>query len=88
MKGADTTFVEVLRIVTKDNKLYYVADVPENNKAVYFEITSVTQDSFTCENPSHDFPKTIYYHFDGAKIHARVSAGAQGIDFVFERRMK
>lgn len=88
MKGADTTFVEVLRIVTKDNKLYYVADVPENNKAVYFEITSVTQDSFTCENPSHDFPKTIYYHFDGKKIQARVSAGAQGIDFVFERRIK
>ncbi len=88
MKGADTTFVEVLRIITKDNKLYYVADVPENNKPVYFEITSVTQDSFTCENPSHDFPKKIYYHFDGTKIHARVSAGTQGIDFVFERRMK
>lgn len=86
MKGADTTFVEVLKIVTKDNKLFYVADVPENNKPVYFEITSITQDSFTCENPSHDFPKTIHYRFDGMKVYARVSAGDKGIDYIFEKR--
>ncbi|HNT50530.1 MAG TPA: hypothetical protein PKK67_08085, partial [Cyclobacteriaceae bacterium] len=36
MNGADTSFVEKLRIVTKDNKLYYVADVPENKESTYF----------------------------------------------------
>src|SRR5689334_2825419 len=39
MKGTDTTFVEKLRIIIENNKLFYVADVPENKKAVYFEVT-------------------------------------------------
>ncbi len=86
MKGADTTFVEILKIVVEKNKLYYVADVPGNNKPVYFEITSVTEGAFICENPSHDFPKRIEYRYDGKQIRARVSAGAQGMDYVFERR--
>lgn len=85
MKGTDTTFVEKLKIVIENKKLYYVADVPENKKLVYFEITLVTSDSFVCENPSHDFPKKIAYRFDGKEIRARVSAGEQGMDFVFVR---
>lgn len=86
MKGTDTTFVEILKIVTEKGSLYYVADVPGNNKPVYFEIISVNPDAFVCENPAHDFPKRIEYRFDGKQIRARVSAGSQGVDYVFERR--
>lgn len=86
MKGADTTFVEILKIVVEKGSLYYAADVPGNNKPVYFEMTSVSENSFVCENPAHDFPKRIEYHFDGKQIRARVSAGSQGMDYVFERR--
>lgn len=85
MKGVDTTFVEKLRLIVENNKLYYVADVPENKKSVYFEITSVTPESFTCENAAHDFPKKIFYRFDGKQLYARVSAGEQGMDYWFER---
>lgn len=85
MKGADTTFVEKLKIVIEKGSLWYVADVPENKKLVYFEITTVTPDSFTCENPNHDFPKKIAYQFNGSEIHTRVSAGDKGIDYVFVR---
>lgn len=85
MKGADTTFVEILKIAIENDRLYYIADVPENKKSVYFEVTAVTADSFTCENPEHDFPKKIAYRFDGKEIRARVSAGEQGQDFVFVR---
>lgn len=85
MKGADTTFVEILKIAIENDRLYYIADVPENKKPVYFEVTAVTADSFTCENPKHDFPKKILYRFDGTEIRARVSAGEQGQDFVFVR---
>lgn len=83
LKGADTTLVEKIRILIDKDKLYYVADVPQNSKPVYFEMTSVTPDSFICENPNHDFPKKIEYRFDGREIRARVSAGEQGIDYVF-----
>src|SRR6478735_7936691 len=35
----DTLFTEKLRIIIKDNYIVYVADVPENQKLVYFKLT-------------------------------------------------
>ncbi len=61
-KGSDTLFVEKMRIVEGDHgALYFVADVLENPKPVYFHIISITPDEFTCENQGHDFPKMIHY---------------------------
>ncbi len=85
LTGSDTTFVEKLRIVIENDKVYYVAEVPGNAKPVYFELTTVTPNSFVCENPSHDFPKRIAYEWDGQVIRARVSSGDQGMDYVFKR---
>lgn len=85
LQGTDTVFHEVTRIIVENDKLYFIADVPENTSPVRFEITGVTDSSFTCENPKHDFPQKIFYHFDGTRIHARVSAGEEGIDFEFDR---
>lgn len=85
LTGGDTTFVEKLTIKVEKEKLYYVAEVPGNAKPVYFEIVTVTPNSFVCENPQHDFPKRIAYQFDGKEIRARVSAGEQGMDYVFVR---
>lgn len=86
LKGSDTTFVEVLKIVIENDKLFYVADVPENKKLVYFEMTSVTPDGFVCENPKHDFPKKIVYKREGAKVTATISGGDKSIEYLFERR--
>lgn len=86
MSGADTTFVEKLRIVTKDNKLYYVADVPQNKESTYFLITEVTATSFTCEAPEHDFPKKIVYQLDGTKLKATISGNGKSFDYFFERK--
>lgn len=83
--GKDTVFVEKIRIAIENDRLYYIADVPENKKPVYFEIVEVTANSFTCENPQHDFPKKIYYRLEGAKLFARVSDGDNGVDYWFER---
>ena len=86
MNGTDTSFVEKLHIVTKDNKLYYVADVPQNNELTYFLITEVTATSFTCEDPEHDFPKKIVYQLDGNKLKAIISGNGKSIDYFFERK--
>jgi len=86
MNGADTTFVEKLRIVTKDNKLYYVADVPQNKESTYFLITEVTPTSFTGENPQHDFPKKIVYQLEGNKLKATISGNGKSMDYFFERK--
>ena len=86
LQGRDTSFVEKLRIVIEKGHLYYVADVPENKKLVYFEMTAVTADGFVCENPTHDFPKKISYKMDGNVLRARISDSSKGIDYVFERK--
>lgn len=86
MNGTDTSFVEKLRIVTKDNALYYVADVPENKESTWFLITEVSATSFTCENPYHDFPKKIVYQLNGNKLKATVSGNGKSIDYFFERK--
>ncbi|HWA35538.1 MAG TPA: DUF6265 family protein [Cyclobacteriaceae bacterium] len=86
LKGADTAFVEKLKIVVKDNTLYYVADVPENKSVVYFKFTELTGNSFVCENPSHDFPKKIAYKLDGSKLTAVISGGDKSIPYTFERK--
>ncbi len=86
MKGADTTFVEVLKIIIEKDRLYYVADVPENKGLVYFEISAVTKDGFVCENPLHDFPKKLVYQLAGSRLTARISGGDKVIDYLFERK--
>lgn len=86
MKGTDTAFVEKLKIVVKDGKLFYVADVPENKTTVWFEFTQLTNKSFVCENPKHDFPKTISYELDGDKLRAVISGDGKTIDYLFVRK--
>lgn len=86
MQGGDTTFVEKLRIIIKDDAIYYEADVPENQQPVSFKFTKLTGSAFECENPSHDFPKKISYSLTGRLLTARISGNGQEIKFLFERK--
>jgi hypothetical protein len=86
MKGADTTFIEKIRIEVKDGKIFYVADVPENNGEVWFEFTALTDKSFVCENPKHDFPKKISYEVDGKNLKATISGDGKAIDYLFTKQ--
>jgi hypothetical protein len=73
LKGKDTAFIERLRIVVKDDELFYVADVDENKAPVYFRILKLTDVEFICENQAHDFPKMIAYKNEGKKLTATIS---------------
>ena len=86
MKGNDTLFAEKLKLVIKDGFIYYVADVPENKQPVYFKMTEITSNGFTCENPEHDFPEKINYHLDGSKLSAVISGKGRSITFTFEKK--
>jgi hypothetical protein len=85
LKEKDTVFVEKLKILVKDNSIYYVADVAENKAPVYFKFIELTNDGFVCENPDHDFPKKISYKREGNKVRATTSGDGKSIDFLFER---
>jgi len=86
LQGKDTLFVEKLRILERENELYYVADVPENQKPVYFKLTEITDGGFVCENPNHDFPKRINYTVDKGKLKATISGNGDSINFLFEKK--
>lgn len=85
-RGMDTSFMEVLQIVEKNDTLYYVADVPENPNPVFFKFTSITEDGFVCENLQHDFPKKIEYQLRGDTLKAITSG--DGKELVFDFRKK
>jgi Domain of unknown function (DUF6265) len=86
MKGTDTLFVEKLKLIIKDDDIYYVSDVPENPSPVSFKITGISSNGFTCENPSHDFPKKISYQLNGKSLKATISGDGKTFDFFFEKK--
>jgi len=86
MKGTDTAFVEKLKLVIKDEIIYYVADIAENKEPVYFKLTVITGNSFVCENPQHDFPKKITYQKEGKKLKATISGDGKSFDYLFEKK--
>jgi len=86
LKGTDTSFVEKMKIIVKDNVIYFVADVPENNTEVFFKLTSQYDTSMTFENPEHDFPKKISYAMAGEKLKATISGDGKIIDYWFEKK--
>ncbi len=85
MNGVDTSFVEKIKILSKDGELYYLADVPENQQPVHFKLTTITDTSFVCENQDHDFPKVISYQREGTNLKAIISGNGKAIDFYFEK---
>lgn len=85
LKGTDTIFHERLRIITKDNALYYVADTPENKDEVLFKLTDATENKLVFENPNHDFPKKIEYTRNKDTMKAVVSGKGKSLEYLFSQ---
>jgi hypothetical protein len=83
LKGKDTVFVEHSTLEIKGSDIFYNAQVTGSAKPVPFKLTSVTDDSFVCENPQHDFPKKIAYKLTGNRIYATISGNGKTIPYNF-----
>jgi hypothetical protein len=86
MKGSDTAFVEKLMLVAKDSAVFYVADIAENGRPVFFRLTLIQAEEFVAENPRHDFPKKIRYRKEGNRLKATISGNGKSIYYFFEKR--
>jgi len=86
MKGQDTVYIERLKLIIKDDAIYYVADVPENKQPAYFKLTEVSDNRFVVENPEHEFPKKISYQKDGDKFRATLFDDTKSVDYFFQRK--
>ena len=85
LSGADTVFIERLKIVATDEGASYIAEVDHNDSAIYFRITDFSETSFISENPAHDFPKNIVYQMKDSKLTVTISGNGKTIPFVFQK---
>ncbi len=88
LQGADTVFREELKIVIKDDRIYYVAEVSHNQSPTYFELSITGDQAFSSSNPDHDFPKKIDYSLQGDQLTATISGDGKKIDFNFVKSRK
>lgn len=85
LKGKETVFVEDLEFIIKGNDIFYTVVVTGEKQPVYFKLTAISNNGFTCENPEHDFPKKISYQRSGKNLKAVISGGGQSADYIFVR---
>lgn len=83
LNGADTVFIENLNLQIKGKSILYIVKMPGEITSTVFKITSVTDSSFVCENPQHDFPKKIAYFFRNKRMNATISGNGKSADFIF-----
>src|SRR5687768_8771187 len=63
VKEGDTLGMEKIRFTYDGASFHYIPDVAGPQGEVDFKITKYDGSSFVAENPQHDFPKAIRYHF-------------------------
>ncbi len=84
LKEKDTTFKEILSIITiKDTLFLKVESVNEN--PTLFKIKQQTDTSFVCENKKNEFPKMIKYYLENDQLKAIVATDEFKIEFIFNK---
>lgn len=93
VKGTDTTTLENIQLTQKTTDIFYQPLVSDQNngKIISFKLTAFSGNSFTFENPQHDYPKRIIYRFTGEKnLHASIDNGTEDAgkssDFYFVKQ--
>jgi hypothetical protein len=77
-KSGDTILLEKLQLHVQEEKLLYTSQVKDQNEgqAISFVFTGSTNNTYTFENPGHDFPKRIHYEFiSNDSLHAWIDGG-------------
>jgi len=85
MKGLDTIWQEKMILSQHDSIWILAVKTPGNNDLVKFRMTEHDSNSFTVENPTHDFPNKIKYWKNGEKLNALVTGKENELIFEFER---
>ncbi|MEX2272440.1 MAG: DUF6265 family protein [Vicinamibacterales bacterium] len=76
LQGARMAGFEFLRITERDGSLVYAAMPNGRSPATPFTLTSITPDTATFENPSHDYPKLVRYsRLPDGSLQTTISAG-------------
>ena len=85
LKGNKVIFTENLEFIVKGSDIFYVVKLSDEKKPIYFKLTALDNNGFTCENPAHDFPQKITYRHSGDKVKAVISGSGKSVDYIFVR---
>lgn len=78
VKGDALAAFEFLRVVTRDDRLIYIAQ-PGGRTPTEFAASAPAAAAIVFENPDHDFPKRIGYQLvDATHLTAWIDGGAAG----------
>ncbi|MBU1014079.1 MAG: hypothetical protein KKG99_13855 [Bacteroidetes bacterium] len=84
LQSLDTIFKEEIRLVKMDKKwIYEVSGV--NDSPTLFELSTISENSFVCENDENEFPKKIKYTLLREELIAIISDENTEISFHFKR---
>lgn len=85
LKGNEIIFTENLELIVKGFDIFYVVTLASEKKPIYFKLTALNDNGFTCENPKHDFPTKITYRRSGNNVKAVISGNGKSVDYIFVR---
>lgn len=86
--AGDTVLNETVELSVKDGTLYYTTTVWNQNagQPVPFRLASQTGNSWTFENPTHDFPQRIHYERIGMdSLSAWIEGRGRKMEYMFVR---
>jgi hypothetical protein len=89
IKGKDTLFSEKVDLMQRNNKLYYIPTVTNqnDNNGIEFTLTHSSPSELIFENPLHDYPKKITYKLiNNDSLDAQISGNGKSEEFHFQRR--
>ncbi len=85
-KSDAETGQEELRLVRMNGQWFYLAKVSHNSLPVAFALTECTASRLQFDNPAHDFPKRLVYHYQQDALRVAVSdAAGKGFELQFKR---
>ena len=82
--GADTVWQEHLILSPIAGVWHYQVRLKGETQSTDFKVTDSDGQSFTCENPQNEFPKSIRYRKAGTELHAEISGGGTSVEFLFK----
>ena len=83
MSAKDTVWSENVRLLKRDTTWFYAVTGRGDSFTTDFQLTSITDHSFVCENGANEFPKMIEYALVGDSIKSKISGGGPEIEFSF-----
>ena len=81
----DTLLMEKLRIIVRDQELFYESSLPLKDATIY-RLTDSGEDFWTFSNPQASFPKTITYQKTKNGFSSIVGDGTRSVQLDFIRQ--